>query len=132
MEHLNEGPVVGVDYLVGYALGNQPRVVVDADDRILAGELAREFVTACLVYPDLSALRLVGEHSFADEGLDEVFYVAALADENIILVLPHGQRCTPSQPSDGESAASLLRAYLFRDPLAEERKHDVLLGVELG
>ena len=66
MENLDELSLIGVELVFGYALGHEPRVIVDADDGIVSRQLAREFVAVGLVHPDLASLPFVGKLGLLD------------------------------------------------------------------
>lgn len=88
LEHRDhERLVMDLGLLGRYPLRHDRRVVVDADDGVVARQFPEELVVADLVDADLAGLFLAGDLGLLDQVLDEVDHVSALGDENVVLVL---------------------------------------------
>ncbi len=87
VEDLDEVRLIRLKLLLRYTLSNQARVLVNANNRVVLRELARELVAARFVYTDLAALGFVRNVGFLDQGMDEILDGAALADEEVVLIL---------------------------------------------
>jgi len=88
VEDGDEGTVVAnIQLFLGYTLGNDICVVVDADHGVIAVELSEELVATGFVDADFPAFLLARELGFCNQGLDEVINITALGDEDIVVVL---------------------------------------------
>lgn len=92
LEHRDElGLVLDLGVLGGDPLRDDRRVLVDADDRVRALELAEELVIANLVDPDAAGFVLGGDFGLFDEAVDEVrFDLAVFGDEDVECFLGGG------------------------------------------